>query len=103
MSRNFEKWQREVETGNLEQVADLQDWAVRTIRSEGIRMGGINSMDMTKVYAYELPRIESCVNLVAYIKVRRSGARYLMSRKLRKAFWTLWAANKRLRHLGFNL
>ena len=80
--------------GNESDLIDLNDWAVNTVR-EYAREKGYNA---AAIVSEETRRINvGSMNLGAYLKCRRIGSRFLLSRVTRRAVFAVIATRRALR------
>ena len=77
------------------ELVDLNDWAVNTFREHCRDMG---YTDQKGVYAIEAERIKrEELTIEQYLRVRRTGQRYRLTREARKAVWTICATKHMLK------
>lgn len=74
--------------GSTAEVADLNDWAVNVVRDYCSELG----YNAARLYAEESERIDSLpggASLGKYLRCKRVGSRYRLTRSIRRAVWVI--------------
>lgn len=98
---HYRNIQNQIETGNAETVAELNDYAVRSLRGFQVNNAGtVKAMDLHDLLLQERERVHQNPDIVGYLKCSRSGARYRLSRKARSWVWMIFKTRERLSDMG---
>lgn len=88
--------ERYVRDPTEEGQAELSDYAVNVLRQEGRRHFGYDGSDLLDLARDEISRVRGLkpiwVDLVKYLKMSRSGAKYRMNRDMRAALFAQFVA-----------
>jgi len=84
---------------NINEIADLNDWAVSTIREYCNDKG----YDSNVLYCQEVSRIvDAQMSLDTYRKCSRAGSKFRVTRSIRRAIWVAAKTRKACRNLSTN-